>query len=795
MSEYQENFSSPIFNTSDNYIKYQIEGINISSLYSNSSALKVRVIVFRSNYYEDTTPYKCVGYVRIDGTEYPAQVQNITGIPFEHNLKAWSNYDTSGIDIEHELDGTKTVKIDARFVLKDPTNDEVILDSGYQSYSRDLQTIKGESLVGWITMSLQYVTEQSVQIIAKATDSEDGTIPDAKPCAPYPIPEEYMGTIRYHYFHYWWYSIDRGETWIPYDYIMEDIYTPTGPHSWDYVCHTSTFRATILELSPNTTYNIIFAVYDPVQSIPTPPTTYPPSPEDADEEERFRHYRFSSIITVKTDPVIEPLPINPNDAGLFRRISIYEQDEETFESNGLGSMIDALSCKVTEEINGIFELEMEYPVDGLHFNEIELGRLLTANPNQYSRPQPFRIYNISKPHSGKVTVNAAHISYDLSFLTVAPFKAGSCQGVLAKMRYANGGSADVYHRFSFWTDIYDYTEMQTKTPMSIRSVLGGGDNSVLALYGGEFEFDGYNVKLWKQRGTDKGTVIRYGKNLTSLKQDSNCNNMFTAVRPYWFKETENEAEGGLVTCGIVHIDGVFDYTKILLLDMTSYFDDGVKPTQEELRSATIDYINYVALDQPIVSLQVSFVQLSDSLEYQDIKLLEEIKLGDYVTVQFPKLNIDAKGIECIKTVFNVLSQRYDSIDLGSPQPSLSSTISSNSQAINTAVSKIDNGQSSGGSGGESGVTVNQKYVITDYDTIPCRLLVMDEADKEDAHNVFQWSFDGLNHSSNGVNGPYTSILPMNGQSINIPTVNCTVLNQTTPSMTIKDHHILKQLRW
>ena len=39
---------------------------------------------------------------------------------------------------------------------------------------------------------------------------------------------------------------------------------------------------------------------------------------------------------------------------------LYLSDEVSFQSNGLGRLSDIISCSVTEERNGIFEVEFEY---------------------------------------------------------------------------------------------------------------------------------------------------------------------------------------------------------------------------------------------------------------------------------------------------------------------------------------------------------------------------------------------------------------------------------------------------
>ena len=52
-----------------------------------------------------------------------------------------------------------------------------------------------------------------------------------------------------------------------------------------------------------------------------------------------------------------------------------------------------------------------------------------------------------------------------------------------------------------------------------------------------------------------------------------------------------------------------------------------------------------------------------SEEYRDVALLEEVHLCDTVNVVFEKLNVNATA-QCIKTVYNVLTGKYDSVDLG-----------------------------------------------------------------------------------------------------------------------------------
>ena len=51
---------------------------------------------------------------------------------------------------------------------------------------------------------------------------------------------------------------------------------------------------------------------------------------------------------------------------------LFSENSTAFTTNGIGRLADAISCVVTEERNGMYELEMEYPIDGQHFEDIAI---------------------------------------------------------------------------------------------------------------------------------------------------------------------------------------------------------------------------------------------------------------------------------------------------------------------------------------------------------------------------------------------------------------------------------------
>lgn len=434
---------------------------------------------------------------------------------------------------------------------------------------------------------------------------------------------------------------------------------------------------------------------------------------------------------------------------------LYEAAETAFETNGIGVLGDCCSCIVTEQRNGIFELEMTYPMDGIHFSDLSLRRILLAQPNPTDRAQPFRIYEISRPIGGVVTVYAQHISYDLSGVPVSPFTAASGAEAMAAMK----AHAVTECPFTLWTDVSVTAQMIVSAPDSIRALLGGQKGSLLDCYGGEYAFDRYAVKLHGERGEDRGVSIRYGKNLTDLRQEENCANVYTGVYPYWLG-----MDGALVQLEekLLYASGSYDFTRILPLNLSEEWQEA--PTQAQLRARARRYMENNQIGVPRVSLEISFVQLADTEEYKSLQLLERVGLCDTVYVEFPALGVSARA-KCVKTVYDVLLERFRSLELGSARSSLQSTVVRKEElqrvrgTISTELARAVQGATGQITGNKGG------YVVLHSSTgakEPDEILIMDKPAVEQAARIWRWNQAGLGYSSTGYNGSYGLAMTQDG---------------------------------
>lgn len=443
---------------------------------------------------------------------------------------------------------------------------------------------------------------------------------------------------------------------------------------------------------------------------------------------------------------------------------LYEHDAAEFKSFGIGSLKDCISCTVTEERNGAYELEMRYPITGKLYSEIRHERIILAKPNELSNPQPFRIYAISKPIDGIVTCHAAHISYDLADCPIPGVEVG---GNAASALSALLGASVVPHGFTGWSDISTSNEIHIKEPCSVRSCLAGKEGSILDIWGGEYEFDLFAVKLHAARGRDNGVTIEYGKNLTDINQEESIASTYTAVYPYAKYKPDGAEEDVIVTIPdkIVAAPSHLQHQKIMIRDFSGDFAEGEDITPEALQNKAEAYVQNNKIGIPAVNITLSFAQLWQSPEYRDKQLFERVSLCDTVSVRFVELGVDAKA-KVIKTVYDSIAENYISIELGDAKSDFVDTVASIqtevqdtkkemgtfpalwAQSIDEAAKKITGATDS-----------NIILYPTEY---PKTIYAMNTRDRATATKVLMINSEGILGSNNGINGPYNLAITLDG---------------------------------
>lgn len=334
----------------------------------------------------------------------------------------------------------------------------------------------------------------------------------------------------------------------------------------------------------------------------------------------------------------------------------------------LGYLPDTLTCVVTEERNGAFELTITHPVNSKMFSSIKEDRLIKIKPNDTKEDQFFRIYKISKPINGIITVNAEHISYRLAYYpisTVLLTYASPLEALTGLLNNANGLLNSTQEPHGFTAQVIDpsgrFPSRRFKQEFSsVRAALGGGTGSILNTYGGEFEFDNQTIKLHYDRGKDTGVIIAFGKNMTDVTVETSVENSYTAVFPYVKKGdmTVTLPEGCI---SVENISGISE--RIGFLDLSNEFGDGDSVSESAIRAKANSWLSENDINAPEINIKVSFVNLWQSLEYSSMSALERVSLCDTVKIQHPDIGLDT-SLKVVKTTYNAISEKYDSIELG-----------------------------------------------------------------------------------------------------------------------------------
>lgn len=433
---------------------------------------------------------------------------------------------------------------------------------------------------------------------------------------------------------------------------------------------------------------------------------------------------------------------------------LFNKTESSFTSNGLGRLSDSISCVVTEERNGQYELEMVYPLGGNLYDLIDTDMIIGAIPSVGASLQAFDIYAISRPLMGKVTINARHISYRLSHIVTTGANVAAsgtaCATALNSLKTNAILASGQTFPFTFQTDVTTVAKFSKTVPTSVRSRLGGSEGSILDQYGGEFEWDNFAVKLHKNRGTNSNVTIRYGKNLTDLTQDESIEGTITGCIGYW--RNEDTTVVGDIQLAANHASYVRE--KVVSVDFTQQLGSDSVPPVSAINNAASIYVNRHNL--PNINMKVSLVDLSKTEEYKDYAPLEELHLCDYVGVEFEKLGV-SQYARVIKTVYNVLEDKYDSLEIGDNISTLFSTIT------DTLAAEID-AVSFEALNATAWLTRGNGYVVAvkNSDGSWKELLFMDTNDIATAHNVLRLNENGLGFSTTGVSGTYRNAWTIDG---------------------------------
>lgn len=343
---------------------------------------------------------------------------------------------------------------------------------------------------------------------------------------------------------------------------------------------------------------------------------------------------------------------------------LYDKTETAFVSNGLARLRDCVSCVVSETRNGAYECDFEYPVSGAHFDLIQIGRIIGVTHDETDDIQPFDIISYTKPIEGVVTFHAVHISYRQSYLTVTGSNINSLEDAFTLFASATPTNPFIYSTDKNSTG---YLSIADGVPKTVRQMLGGTEGSVLDTYGGEYVWDKWNVKLLSARGRKRNFSIYYGVNMMSYNEECDSSSCYSSCVPYW-TDGSSTVIGDKQTAPGITASG---RDQCVPLDVSDKFEG--QPTKAQVEAMGLSLITSQNTTAPTQNITVSFIRLQDMAEYESYQQLMMCELCDTINVVFPESN-SSGSFKIVKTTWNVLENRYESMELGALATTLSEAL-------------------------------------------------------------------------------------------------------------------------
>jgi len=439
-------------------------------------------------------------------------------------------------------------------------------------------------------------------------------------------------------------------------------------------------------------------------------------------------------------------------------IRLYDKEETNFLNNGLGVLRDVISCTCVEVLNGKYDLEMEYAVNGFLSEHILEENIIKAPVgNDSGEDQLFRIKLISKQLK-RIKVYATHIFYDLNdnfLVNVAPTQKDGD----AAVKWIN--ERTVYaHDFTCSSDITKVASARYVKKNFVEALIGS-DNSFINTWGGELKRNNKKFQINTSKGIDRGVTLRYGKNTKDITWDIDITGIVTRIYPVGFDGLELPE-----LCIDSPLINNYINPKIQKLEFSDIQIDeenGItrEMALEQLRNAVYEQYR-LGIDKPLINIQIDFLELSKTEEYKEkYHSMEKIYLGDYVTAIVPHLNLNEK-LKVVSTTYDVLAKKYIEFELSNSDKKNSNFINSANQLIKK-LGQIDTNVLNTAKQNATSQIVNAMggYVYKTRN----ELFIMDNENPNEAQKVWRWNLNGLGYSSTGIGGPYGLAITSEGQIV------------------------------
>ncbi|EPZ6944857.1 phage tail spike protein [Listeria monocytogenes] len=445
-------------------------------------------------------------------------------------------------------------------------------------------------------------------------------------------------------------------------------------------------------------------------------------------------------------------------------------------NNGLGTLTNIANAVVSEERQGAFtfsftyyapnDFDDDYEIQKVLFENLKKRAVVKVKVNDFDGEKLFRIDESQFDAIGefKEITAIAIAQYDLaanSFVGVDKKSITPATALNEVLR-----AAVVPNKFTAWSDI-SITSNYKLDYKTVAEAIAGTEGSIIDTWRTELEWDDFTIRLWKNRGTNRGVRIAYAKNLVGLVE-TETGDVTTRIIPF---ARIDDGVGGEIELRlsetVIDVENVNE-TEIPLalpVDFSSEMQDAGYTTEDKLRTLAQAWFEKTGNNIPKISLEVDFVQLAKTEEYKEFAVLEQVALFDTVEVWHERYN---KKIETRvnKYTYDPIDELYLTLELGDAKYSLSASSEMSARENAQLADKINGNYSfiedaikkatdliTGNSGG---------YVVLYPPSRPAEIMIMDTEDVTTSKDVLRINKSGIGFSSSGIDGPYETAWTLDG---------------------------------
>lgn len=421
-------------------------------------------------------------------------------------------------------------------------------------------------------------------------------------------------------------------------------------------------------------------------------------------------------------------------------IRVYDSSEKLFNNNGI-KILHPLSAIVFKEDNGDYYIEVEDSIEKVDY--YQAGMIINCPTPFPEGNQSFRIVKIEKTNT-RIKVKANHVYFDTDNYMIDDkyIVDKDCNYALD---YLNK-NCDVESPFTTNSDV-----TSTNSYRCVRKLLSEAITTLIDRWGGHLVRDNFNISIKQNIGVDRGMVVKYRKNITSIKAEEAWDNVVTKIMPVG-------KDGLLLPEKYLEVkDKLYDipFSKIVKIDQN---------LEQEENESDEDFTERLIADLRLKAQSYLEENKYPKVNYNLSANLDNITdVGDTIYVDHPKLNIKMTT-NVISVKWDVISKKYKNIEFGNFRNKLKDLLK-NMNTIASEISKDNSNKTKSflekeliDATNKIWGTLGNSFVIYEGD----KILIVDKLPKEKAKNVILMNNGGIGFSNTGINGTFATAWTIDG---------------------------------